>query len=188
MIPSATRRLAPMYTIRKSIDIDFAHHIQGHRGACINIHGHTWKSELEVSASELDVEGFVVDFKKLKTDVLGPCHTLLDHSLALSEDLYVKVEPQWIETGKVLLGTRQAVHGSDYVSAAPIIAELPGARNVFPGGLKVALFGFSPTSERLAQWLYRFASERLDTPRVKITCARIYETLHPVESVAEYRP
>ena len=55
-----------MYKIVKSIDIDFAHHIRGHQGACINIHGHTWKFEVGVQAAVLDEQGFVVDFSKLK--------------------------------------------------------------------------------------------------------------------------
>ena len=66
------------YHIRKSIDIDFSHHVRGHRGPCINVHGHTWKFEVQLMAQTLDAEGFVVDFKKLKTSVLKPCHTLLD--------------------------------------------------------------------------------------------------------------
>ena len=49
-----------MYKIIKSIDIDFAHHIRGHQGACINIHGHTWKFEVGVQAKELNEDGFVV--------------------------------------------------------------------------------------------------------------------------------
>jgi hypothetical protein len=69
---------------------------------------------------------------------------------------------------------------------SPVI--LPGGRNEFPGGMKVVVFDFSPTSERLARWLYDLAAERLEDGRVSVEFARIYETLHPVESVAEYRP
>ncbi|MFM2415961.1 MAG: 6-pyruvoyl tetrahydropterin synthase, partial [Pseudomonadota bacterium] len=49
-----------MYKIHKSIDVDFAHHVRGHLGPCINLHGHTWKLEVVVSAQELDAQGFVV--------------------------------------------------------------------------------------------------------------------------------
>jgi len=176
-----------MYAIRKSIDIDFSHHIRGHRGACINVHGHTWKFEVGLAAAELDNEGFVVDFGLLKTQVLQPCHALLDHGLALGESMYSRIEPQLKAMGANLLATRSEVHGETEV-IEPIVTELPGARNAYPGGMKVAVFDFSPTSERLARWLYEVASSALDDGRVHVAYARIYETLHPVESVAEYRP
>ena len=177
-----------MYTIRKSLDIDFAHNIEGHRGACINVHGHTWKFEVEVSASDLDEEGFVVDFKRLKRDVLQPCHQLLDHSLALGVRLYKQVEPQLVEMGTAFLASRVTLHGPDHGVENGQEWELFGASGKYPGGMKVAVLPFSPTSERLAKWLYELAAEQLNDDRVSVTCARIYETLHPVESVAEYRP
>ena len=177
-----------MYTITKSLDFDFAHNIEGHRGACINVHGHTWKFEVEVSASELDEEGFVVDFKRLKRDVLQPCHTLLDHSLALGQRLFSQVEPQLSAMGTAFLASRVTVHGPGHETEPGEEWELFGAKGTYPGGMKVAVLPFSPTSERLAKWLYGLAAEQLNDERVTVTCARIYETLHPVESVAEYRP
>ena len=59
-----------MYSIRKSIDVDFAHHVRGHDGPCINVHGHTWKLEVVIEAAELDESGFVIDFGKLKREGL----------------------------------------------------------------------------------------------------------------------
>jgi hypothetical protein len=53
--------------------------------------------------------------------------------------------------------------------------------------MKVAVFPFSPTSERLAEWLYGLAHSKITDDRVSIDWVRVYETLHPVESVAEYR-
>jgi len=52
--------------------------------------------------------------------------------------------------------------------------------------LKVCVFPFSPTSERLAAWLFGLARSELADGRVRVDFARVYETLHPVESVAEY--
>jgi 6-pyruvoyl tetrahydropterin synthase/QueD family protein len=176
-----------MYVIRKSIDIDFSHHIRGHRGACINIHGHTWKFEVGVGSRELDKEGFVVDFKKLKMDVLQRCHDLLDHGLALGEPMYRAVEEELVQMGRTFVASREELHGPGEASALPVV-RLGGARNEYPGGMKVAVFEFSPTSERLAKWLYDLAVGVLEDGRVQVQYARIYETLHPVQSVAEYRP
>jgi len=172
-----------MYRVRKSIDVDFAHHVRGHLGPCINLHGHTWKLEVEVEAEELDAQGFVLDFGVLKREVLTPCHQLLDHALAIGEDTFREVEHELAETGRKLLASR-----------GPVVCEEPpreerelgGARGVYPGGMKLAVFPFSPTSERFARWLYELAAARLDDARVHVRVGRVYETLHPVHAVAEY--
>ena len=48
------------------------------------------------------------------------------------------------------------------------------------------MFPFSPTSERLAHWLFDVAEAALSDGRVGVAAARIFETLHPTEAVAEY--
>jgi len=172
-----------MYRVRKSIDIDFAHHVRGHAGPCINLHGHTWKFEVEAEATTLDAQGFVLDFGVLKRRVLTPCHALLDHALAIGEDTFREVEPEIAETGRKLLATR----GPAQCEESPREERtLGGARGVYPGGMKLAVFPFSPTSERFAEWLYALAAKELDDERVRVVVGRIYETLHPVHSVAEY--
>lgn len=173
----------PMFRIRKSIDVDFAHHVRGHLGPCINLHGHTWKLEVEIAASALDAQGFVIDFGVLKRQVLAPCHALLDHALAIGVDTFRDIEPELAETGRKLLLSRGPAQCEE---AAPAELSLHGARSAYPGGMKIALFPFSPTSERIAQWLFELASSRLNDDRVRVAIGRVYETLHPVEAVAEY--
>jgi 6-pyruvoyltetrahydropterin/6-carboxytetrahydropterin synthase len=176
-----------MYRIHRSIDISFSHHVRGHTGACVNLHGHTWKFEVGLQAPTLDAEGFVLDFGRLSSEVLRPAHRLLDHALAVGSETYAEVEAALVPLGEQLYASRRIVHGDaarfddDRTSL-----ELAGAFNRFPGGLKVCVFPFNPSSERLAEWLYGLAS-RLADDRVSVAYARIYETLHPVESVAEYR-
>ena len=170
-----------MYRIHKGIDIDFAHHVRGHQGDCINIHGHTWKFEVCLQATELDANGFVVDFGKLKSEVLKPCHALLDHSLAVGQETFNDIGNNLEPVGVALLSSRET---PVKVDCSPL--ELNGAELRRPGGLKVAVFPFNPTSERIAEWLYGLAVETLEDDRVQIAYARVYETLHPVESVAEF--
>jgi hypothetical protein len=43
-----------------------------------------------------------------------------------------------------------------------------------------------PTSERIAQWLYQVAQHAMSDDRVTVKRARVFETLHPVESFADY--
>ncbi|MEQ9501491.1 MAG: 6-carboxytetrahydropterin synthase [Deltaproteobacteria bacterium] len=176
-----------MYLITKSIDIDFAHHIRGHAGACINIHGHTWRFEVGVSADELDAQGFVVDFAVLKKNVLRPCHQLLDHSLAVGADTYDDIAAQLEPMGVALLESRRELHGRIDTLELPHV-ELEGAETRFPGGMKIAVFPFNPTSERISEWLYRVTAKAVQDDRVRVDFTRVYETQRPTDSIAEYRP
>ena len=170
-----------MYRILRSVDLDFSHHVRGHSGACINLHGHTWKFEVELSAEQLDEHGFVIDFGELEREVLLPCHELLDHSFACGAATFSETSAELAELGQRLLSSRRSPTASDRPQLS-----LAGARLAYPGGLKVAVFPFNPTSERLAQWLWALANERFATDRVRVHSARVYETLHPVVSLAQY--
>lgn len=142
-------------------------------------------------AETLDKEGFVVDFKRLVTEVLQPSHALLDHALAIGEDTWSEVRQDLEGLGERLVGSRAAIHGADARGPELVVQRLAGAENRYPGGMKVAVFPFALTSERLAGWLWRLADETIAQPsqgRVRIPWTRVYETLHPVESVAEFRP
>jgi len=51
--------------VTKEITFDTAHMLTGHEGKCRNLHGHTYHLFVEV-CGELNEEGMVVDFKRLK--------------------------------------------------------------------------------------------------------------------------
>ena len=176
-----------MYRLIKGIDIDFSHHVRGHAGPCINIHGHTWRFEVILAAHELNEDGFVLDFKDLKTQVLQPCHRLLDHSLAVGEATWNESKTGLAQVGRALVDSRLERHGTIDTQPRPPM-ELHGARLEYPGDMKVAVFPFAPTSERLAKWLYELASTHLNDERVTVRLGRIYETQRPVESIAEFGP
>lgn len=185
-----------MYRIVKSIDIDFAHHVSGHKGACINVHGHTWKFEVAMKAKELNPVGFVIDFGDLKRHVLQPVHDFLDHSMALGEDRVMETFSQWEAIGQKLLATRAILPHTDAVGSKVQFLEPPepalcGARRMLPGGIKLAVFPFNPTSERLAKWLFDVATAGLrrmstESSQVSVSSTTIYETLHPVIAAASY--
>jgi len=177
-----------LYKITTGIHIHFAHHIRGHKGPCVSIHGHTWKFDVTLVANELDAQGFVIDFDDLHERVLTPCHRLLDHSLALGEQSYVENRDTLARLGTAFVETRRETLGNLGTLQPALDEPLGGARNERPGGIKVAVFPFSPTSERLARWLYDVASGMLTDGRVQVAAARIYETLLPTEAVAEYIP
>jgi 6-pyruvoyltetrahydropterin/6-carboxytetrahydropterin synthase len=66
-------------------DIPFAHRQPLHEGHCSKIHGHNWSITLEFQASELDKNGFVVDFGKLKY-IKAFIDSTLDHACLFSKD------------------------------------------------------------------------------------------------------
>lgn len=56
-----------MLTCKKTYnDIPFAHRQHMHDGHCAMVHGHNWSITLTFACREVDANGFVVDFGKLK--------------------------------------------------------------------------------------------------------------------------
>lgn len=75
-----------MITIKKRYDnLPFAHRQPNHKGHCSLIHGHNWSFEFEFGATELDKNGFVVDFGNIKWLSVWLANQF-DHTLVLNED------------------------------------------------------------------------------------------------------
>ena len=58
--------MAASYTLKILTDFASAHTLREYPGACARMHGHNWKVEVEVIASQLDDIGMGVDFKVIK--------------------------------------------------------------------------------------------------------------------------
>jgi 6-pyruvoyl-tetrahydropterin synthase len=142
--------------------------------------------QVTLTAKSLDTQGFVADFDVLHDRVLSPCHALLDHSLALGEETFGEVERGLASVGSALVESRNVLFGHLGEVQPMLPGELFGAKNHRPGGIKVCVFPFTPTSERIAQWLYQVAQHAMSDDRVTVKRARVFETLHPVESFADY--
>lgn len=65
-------------SVTKIFTIDSAHRLEDYNGACENLHGHTYKLEVTVTA-EVDVYGFVIDFNILNDVVKKHIVKKLDH-------------------------------------------------------------------------------------------------------------
>lgn len=177
-----------MYRVTSGIHIHFGHHVRGHAGPCISLHGHTWLFQVTLESKLLDKQGFVADFDVLFDRVLTPCHQLLDHSLALGEKSFGETQAPLAAVGESLVASRLEISGSLGTRQPALEGTLAGARNEWPGGIKLSVFPFTPTSERLAEWLYEATRERMQDERVRVAYTRVYETLQPVQSYAEYIP
>ncbi len=83
-----------MYYLKASATFDSAHFLSGYNGKCANIHGHTWKTEVSVSAETLEEtgekRGMVIDFSDLKAAVRSLAkrfdHTLIFEKGSLCEN------------------------------------------------------------------------------------------------------
>lgn len=69
----------------KIFTFDAAHQLEGHKGKCANVHGHTYKLEVIVSGVPITAdnpaeEGFVMDFGDIKEVVKEKIVDVLDHS------------------------------------------------------------------------------------------------------------
>lgn len=73
-------------TVTKEYTWDMAHMLSNHKGLCQNVHGHTYKMQIEVSQDILLAEhdpaseGMVIDFKDLKNVVKSLIVDPLDHA------------------------------------------------------------------------------------------------------------
>ena len=176
-----------MYKITKGTHIHFAHVVEGHSGLCLGPHGHTWYFAVTLASETLDTEGFVCDFSRLKKLVLTPTEAALDHGFAMGDGLFAKISPDLAHMGDVLLGTRVKVHGladacimHENNMHKSVHLELPQAEVRFLGSVKAIVFDFTPTSERLAKWLFEFAKAKMGDARVSVISTRVYETLQVI--------
>lgn len=78
-------------SVCKVFTFDAAHYLPGYDGKCRNLHGHTWKLEVEVSGLVTPGTGMVIDFVYLKNLVNDEVISKLDHT-CLNEALEGKME------------------------------------------------------------------------------------------------
>uniref|UniRef100_A0A6M3XMY4 Putative 6-Pyruvoyl tetrahydrobiopterin synthase n=1 Tax=viral metagenome TaxID=1070528 RepID=A0A6M3XMY4_9ZZZZ len=64
----------------KRFTFEAAHFLPGYEGACANLHGHSYKLEIGVSAGCLNEQSMVIDFKQLKQIVQDVIIKQFDHT------------------------------------------------------------------------------------------------------------
>lgn len=70
--------MSSIYTLKILADFASAHTLRDYPGDCSRMHGHNWKIEVEVTATELNNHGMGMDFKTIKTATRKLAKTL-DH-------------------------------------------------------------------------------------------------------------
>ena len=69
-----------MITCTKKLRLEAGHRLQGHESGCRNVHGHSYVFEVQVTASELDSIGRVIDFGEIKRRVGSWLDANFDHA------------------------------------------------------------------------------------------------------------
>ena len=94
-----------MFKVTKRLkDANIAHRLLNYKGACENIHGHTYHFEIDISSDKLNELGMVIDFNEIKTKFIA----IRDTSIKYSDNQYRLFEYTGEGTGYVeipVLGT-----------------------------------------------------------------------------------
>jgi 6-pyruvoyltetrahydropterin/6-carboxytetrahydropterin synthase len=80
------------YTLKIVTDFASAHTLRDYPGACSRLHGHNWKVEAEVVATELNDMGMAIDFKEIKSATRGIAAEL-DHYYLNDLEPFQKINP-----------------------------------------------------------------------------------------------
>lgn len=72
-----------MFRIRKSKTFEMAHVLgSSYSKECQQVHGHSYTMEIIIEAKELNKDGMVIDFKRLR-EILMPIVDCFDHKLVM---------------------------------------------------------------------------------------------------------
>ena len=139
-------------SITKEFSWDMAHLLAGHEGLCRNLHGHTYKMQIEVTrktedviTSEINCKGMVIDFKDLKQLVVDKIVEPLDHAF-----MY------WVNS------TESLEHE---------IAEI-----LLKNNRKVAKVKYRPTAEEMAMSFFSILTKELIPLNLKLRAVKVWET------------
>ena len=79
-----------LYSATKKFRFEMAHVLDSsYSEECQNFHGHSYQLAVTLTSDELNEDGMVVDFKKIK-DVIGDYIKSWDHTLVISEKGYLE--------------------------------------------------------------------------------------------------
>jgi len=77
-----------MFKISKEFSFDMAHLLDGHDGKCQNLHGHTYKLQVEISGDLYESgakKAMVIDFSDLKSIVKKTILDPMDHAFIYNQ-------------------------------------------------------------------------------------------------------
>ena len=148
-----------MVSVSKEFSWDMAHMLAEHEGLCKNLHGHTYKLEVQVTnkvenrARCSSSEGMVIDFKELKKIINDSIIEPLDHAF-----MYWTQSPDELEH-----------------QLAEILEQ---------GERKIVEVDFRPTAEMMAVYFFDLLKKEFANRNIILQRVRVWET---ASSYAEVR-
>jgi 6-pyruvoyltetrahydropterin/6-carboxytetrahydropterin synthase len=139
-----------MLAVTKEFTFDCAHVLSYHEGLCKNLHGHTYKLQVEVGRTawspELpEMDGMVIDFKVLKMIVTSEIISRFDHAFIYWGEGADKFE----------------------VELATIIKKFDA---------RIVELGFRPTAENMAEFFYKKLAASFAHVGIEMVAIRLWET------------
>ncbi len=139
-------------SITKEFSWDMAHMLSDHRGLCQNLHGHTYRMQVEISRKSkgiientLHSDGMVMDFSELKAIVQRIIVEPLDHAFMFWCNSNDSVERQIADLLKI-------------------------------SGKKVAEVNYRPTAEEMAASFFDDLTQELVSSDIVVERIRLWET------------
>lgn len=80
------------YTLKISTEFAASHSLREYPGDCARLHGHNWKVEVEVTATDLDELGMAIDFKTVRAAAREAAGQL-DHRHLNELDPFDRINP-----------------------------------------------------------------------------------------------
>lgn len=82
-----------MVKVTKETTFDCAHMLSGHKGKCQNLHGHTYKVQVEITGEPIkraddSSKGMVIDFSDLKEIIKVAVTDPFDHAIIFSDEYH----------------------------------------------------------------------------------------------------
>src|SRR6266851_4100822 len=75
-----------MYRVTREISFCYGHRLLNYDGKCRYLHGHNGRAVITLEAKQLDAQGMVVDFSRLKRLIGDWINEALDHKMLLHRD------------------------------------------------------------------------------------------------------
>jgi 6-pyruvoyltetrahydropterin/6-carboxytetrahydropterin synthase len=152
-------------TVTRSFEFDAAHRVLGHEGKCRHLHGHRYRVEVTVRASELNTLGMVVDFSRVKSALQPWIDDRWDHNVILNENDPLAVLFRNMGDKRILLADAFTEEGMGFID--PVF-----------NGKEPLILKDNPTAEIIAEQFFLRASKELNLKSVgmEVVKVRVFET------------
>jgi 6-pyruvoyltetrahydropterin/6-carboxytetrahydropterin synthase len=110
-----------VYELKIITQMACAHQLREFEGRCENLHGHNWKIEVFVTGEELEPNGILIDFKRVKTateEVIDQ----LDHKFLNDVEYFTRVNPSSENIARYIFRALEQTLNSEKVRVSRVTA------------------------------------------------------------------